>query len=450
MHRCAFALLLTSWVAAPARAEPAAKAPAVDQAAVDKAIERGLAFLKTKLQGPKLPTIGDWHGLFKDRPYEELLLYTVHHAGLPDKDPLTQRLLAGVLAKPLERTYNVALQVMALDAVDRKKYASRFAACAQWLVDTQCENGQWSYGEEIPGLVVTRGEPQKSAVVATGNAPAAGTAAAAAASASPSGTSVVRTLRHTRKGKAVGDNSNLQYALLALKVCLDNGVSAPRETFERAEQWWLRCQREDGAWGYGYNGRVREIMGLPGMTVGGIGSIAICRYGRRQDFKSSTSLKKAGEWLTQNWSVTQNKITGGANDFIFYYLYGLSRAGLLCGIEKFGPHEWYAEGAAHLLAIQAKDGSWSAQEQGDEPVTSTCFAILFLRRATRPIIYTESAGAHKEPPAAALAPDKPVPEPAADAKDDKPAPTANEPAPEKPPPAPDKPAPDPASPAPKQ
>jgi hypothetical protein len=63
----------------------------------------------------------------------------------------------------------------------------------------------------------------------------------------------------------------------------------------------------------------------------------------------------------------------------FYYLYALERAGVLCRTEWIGRRAWYPEGANVLLAGQGKDGSWN------DSTIDTCFAILFLKRATRPL-----------------------------------------------------------------
>ncbi len=44
-----------------------------------------------------------------------------------------------------------------------------------------------------------------------------------------------------------------------------------------------------------------------------------------------------------------------------------------------GAHDWYAEGATHLLSMQREDGSW----KGNGPhASSTCLAMIFLSKAT--------------------------------------------------------------------
>ena len=67
-----------------------------------------------------------------------------------------------------------------------------------------------------------------------------------------------------------------------------------------------------------------------------------------------------------------------------YWLYAVERVGILLGTEFLGRHEWYPEGAKFLLESQGADGSWKGQSIGGA-VADTCFALLFLRRATKPL-----------------------------------------------------------------
>ncbi|MCX7702953.1 MAG: hypothetical protein N2234_02465, partial [Planctomycetota bacterium] len=60
---------------------------------------------------------------------------------------------------------------------------------------------------------------------------------------------------------------------------------------------------------------------------------------------------------------------------------------------KLGKHDWWKEGAEYLLGVQNADGSWPGSEQGGvrqgdttSPMVNTCFAILFLKKATMPLV----------------------------------------------------------------
>ena len=108
---------------------------AVDQKSVDDAIARGLTYLKT----------AESHGHYQIAHCDELLLYTFVVAGVPRTDERFQKLLQRVLSEEPTHTYRVSLQAMLLEELDRAKYQDRIALCAQFLVDNQCQNGQWSY-----------------------------------------------------------------------------------------------------------------------------------------------------------------------------------------------------------------------------------------------------------------------------------------------------------------
>ncbi|MCX7702954.1 MAG: hypothetical protein N2234_02470 [Planctomycetota bacterium] len=97
-------------------------------------------------------------------------------------------------------------------------------------------------------------------------------------------------------------------------------------------------------------------------------------------------------WFAHNWTVSKNP---NHPCWHLYYLYGIERCAALGLVEKIGEHNWYKEGAEYLLGAQKADGSWEGEsekpvwaggELGVGPVENTCFALLFLLRATIPII----------------------------------------------------------------
>ena len=94
-------------------------------------------------------------------------------------------------------------------------------------------------------------------------------------------------------------------------------------------------------------------------------------------------------WLSSQFTVSTNPGVGDGG-WHYYYLYGLERAGALTGWTHFGKHDWYREGAEYLLGAQTADGFWPEAPAQDLNATwqmrsvQTCFALLFLRRATLP------------------------------------------------------------------
>ena len=346
--------------------------PVIDAARVDQAIQRGIAWLRTAPYPANY-----WMSA------NELILWTFVHAGVPETDPEFQRRLKEMLDAPLERTYRVALQAMILEELDRAAYQYRIWQCAQFLVDNQCLNGQWNYGTptEMPKGVPT---PAKPAVATT-------------AKLDPEGRrfkpKVSRKMmaRKTRDGPADGDNSNSQYAALGFRACFDAGVLIPEETVYKAVKWWIESQyfdeRKDpeyAAKGWSYTSPAKDPRAYHAMTAGGISSLAIYDYLLGKDWKQRTVTKGGIHWISQFWTVSSN----------YYYLYGLERAGVLTGNDKFGRNAWYPLGAQWILDHQDASGGWIASwsDKPDEYVWNTfntCFSILFLKRATRPLVASE-------------------------------------------------------------
>lgn len=230
------------------------------------------------------------------------------------------------------------------------------------------------------------------------------------------------------------DHSNTQYSLLALKAARRCGVEVPVKTWERALRHLLQCQERSGpevirrervdGGGGAYGSTTRAVGrdrargwgyhdGDPAtgsMTSGGVSSMAICRselrgtpgFKRREDDEAEQSIRDGIAWLGLHFTVTENpgpkNAPMGRESWQYYYLYGLERAGILAGVFLMAEHDWYREGAEYLVRVQRKDGSWSQRALPEELPTDfprdianridsvglldTCFALLFLKRAT--------------------------------------------------------------------
>ncbi len=219
------------------------------------------------------------------------------------------------------------------------------------------------------------------------------------------------------------DLSNTQYALLALDTAMRCGIAVPATTWSRAAEHVLGEQEpeglaapvwvEDDAWSPGDPAEKRfreagkaEARGwcyLPGqpeppsgsMTAAGVTCLALCKERLWALGALTPELRKRLDrglrdglaWLSEHFTVADNPEP--PSQWHYYYLYGLERCAAKLGLVHVGRHAWYREGAEHLLGAQTKEGGWAEAAASGKPadktesaITQTCFALLFLRRAT--------------------------------------------------------------------
>jgi uncharacterized protein DUF4159 len=87
--------------------------------------------------------------------------------------------------------------------------------------------------------------------------------------------------------------------------------------------------------------------------------------------------------------VTRNpRPEGSGQDCLYYYLYGLERAGRLTAHRFIGNHDWYREGTEAIIRDQDSlqhfwQGSWHLEQNPD---VSTSMALLFLSKGRRPVV----------------------------------------------------------------
>jgi hypothetical protein len=366
---------------------PIAAQDGVNEVKVNQAIEKGIQFLKTAAS----PDFGGYDNS------DELILWTFIHANVPTDDPKFKELFQHATTAQFKRTYKVALLAMCLEEMDRAKYQEKIAQCAQWLVDTQCTNGQWSYGAKLEAIKdVTVGEAVRKDTASVGPGK----------DAKPKAPTKRITIK---KGSApplnpeAGDNSNSQYAALGLRACHDAGIAVPEATVAAAVRSWKesmfneadRGKAKDAkkavasgggivAEGWNYKtSSTDERAPYPAMTAGGLGALVIYAHIQKKDWKNDSAVQASLKWITDKYEIDASNA---------YYMYALERAGILYGTETFGPHRWYAEGAYAIIRAQKADGSWSEDANDPKGMTwygktwDTCFCILFLRRATRPLV----------------------------------------------------------------
>ncbi|MCC7475730.1 MAG: DUF4159 domain-containing protein [Pirellulales bacterium] len=316
----------------------------IDAGQVISAIDRGVAYLKREQNAR-----GHWGELpGYEGGVSALCTLALLNSGVPSNDPAVRKAVEYLRGLELDKTYTVSLQTMVLCAADSQQNLLTIQRNVKWLEENQIKEGQrkgaWSYPG--PG----------------------------------------------------GDNSNSQFAVLALYDAQRVGVSVSRETWQLAANYWRGTQNDDGSWGY--------VPGDPGngsMTCAGIGGLAVssaalesgdalvangkvecCRPHATDD-----KLDRAIGWLAKHFSVNHNpRPAGGGQACLYYYLYGLERAGRLTARRFIGDHDWYREGAELIVREQDSlshywKGSWYAER---EPRISTAMALLFLSKGRRPIV----------------------------------------------------------------
>lgn len=208
-----------------------------------------------------------------------------------------------------------------------------------------------------------------------------------------------------KKSSNGGDNSNAQFALLALHEAERAGIDIDPRTWELAYDYWTGMQYPDGSWGYD-----EEQPGTGSMTCAGIASLVIAagRFtrdatlspegrvqccGRVDQDDSEARIQRGLQWLGNHFSVHRNPVTihppQAGRAWVFYYLYGVERVGRLSGRRFIGRHDWYREGAAMLVANQdTLRGFWkgNASIEAEDPTITTALALLFLSKGQRPVL----------------------------------------------------------------
>ena len=305
---------------------------------IDQAIAKGVEYLiNEQLRDGSWGLHGDYIG-----GRGGLGLYTLLQCGVSRNHPAVQRAVAYLDGCEPDRTYATTTMLLAYDAL-RDGREERIQQLVENLLLWQKPGGDWAYPHGTPDLSCT------------------------------------------------------QYAALGLYIGQKHGVKIDPSHFldllDALEDFREKPKKidnpflEEGRTGAskvevaGYRYR-RHAEGQPvtgSMTTAALAVMQICKAGLGSKLRRSTRNRIQRDsdgamiWLGQNFTADRNP-NGGHH---YYYLYGCERVGALLNTERFMKHWWYIDGAKFLIGKQNKDqGHWGN-------VTDTCFALLFLRRATR-------------------------------------------------------------------
>jgi hypothetical protein len=131
-------------------------------------------------------------------------------------------------------------------------------------------------------------------------------------------------------------------------------------------------------------------------TVGGAIGLVACQDALQRDARFTPELRKktreairdALAWVQANYDIAKNPYAGAGDStrrlaasvagplYHHHWLQGLARVAIHARMRFVGAHDWYLEGVERLLKEQRKDGSWAAIWW------QNCYALLFLTRAS--------------------------------------------------------------------
>lgn len=299
---------------------------------VNLAIDRGVEFLK-KQQNPDGSFKGHHQNSFP-MGNTALALLALVKSNVSPQEPVIERGLNYLRYIPFQKTYSVGVLLMLFHSLKSKKYDSWTRDAVDWLVENVNKNTKtWAYPDGVPDL------------------------------------------------------SNTQYAALGLRAASLSGYKVPPKVWLSLLTGIEQHQKESG----GYPYRTGDRLPTGSMTVAGIAISITCQdelkshsLFKNKKKESEANLRRALDWYEKRYMITGNPEgdqDAWTEDWHYYYLYGLERAAAFSGRETFAGNDWYTEGAEYLLEKQQKNGEWTGSHWW-ETVPDTCFALLFLRRAS--------------------------------------------------------------------
>lgn len=371
------------------KAQPAAKktSSAVTDKAVSDAIGKAVAWLR-KTQAADGRFIGRYGSSYA-LGETAIALLAMRYAGVSLEDRSVARGLKLLLESKSKKVYVNSLIAQVLATVPRDSQTPvmkrKLKSLSSWLSRAQNRNGMWTY----------------------------------------------HLLRQKMTDSVLykGDNSNTQFAILALWQLSEAGIEPSVTTLRRCEKHFFETQLKDGGWGYLPEQKRGDAMikapSTPSMSATGLATMYIfqdllharggrpCRTrrmpsgGRNADVANRIAAatgKVTGDIRKQfntyrakiveaaKKTTSGNYALGGLDMYALYYLYSIERVAAASGSKHFGNIDWYDRGARLLLSDQGDDGSWGrtptvmrAGQGPTWPIAETAFGVLFLAKGRAPI-----------------------------------------------------------------
>jgi hypothetical protein len=386
---------------------------------IQKAIDKGVAYLKSHQKGD-----GSWGGLQADkcgytgkaidREYNQagicgLVLYALLKSGVDPRDPVVQKGFAffeegarrGVFDPLLLSSYEISMVILAFEALHNPYKKERVRAAVEGAKSGKPPKTARTNPVVLPPKDLKKMQDLVDALVDRRSPDA---------------------WRYNYDPHAPDpdlpfhqDLSSTQLAVIALRSASHcHGVRFDRSLLFSVVDFSLANQEADGpacvedgandatgvpvkARGFAYNvesASREEKIATGSMTTAGCTILLVAktllledrRFQKEYEAKVDRAIADGMAWLDRNWSVKENP---RRRYYFFYYLYGVERVADLQDTFRIGNHLWYNEGAEALLADQDSCGAWLREDSGKpNDILNTSFALLFLDRATAPVVLT--------------------------------------------------------------
>ncbi len=257
--------------------------------------------------------------------------YALLEAGVPAGSAEMSRLVNYCLDQPHDRysVYTVSCLALLFTKIDPDKYRTRLGILHNFLVVNQLENGMWGYaakGGDVRGI------------------------------------------------SEIGDNSNTQFAILALKALHDCGFQSPEKVWTRSRAHFVNSQNKDGGWGYA--SWIRSAS-YPAMTAAGVASLWIIRevmegkHKHCEEVVKDVVFERAMTYLDNNFDPSSSTIASWKG----YMLYAVERVGIFTSRRYIADMDWYRAGAAELV-----------QRGVTADRAEIAFGLLFLAKGKDPLL----------------------------------------------------------------
>jgi hypothetical protein len=374
-----------------------------EKAKINAAIDRGIDFLKQsqRKDGTWTPLSGQLYGI---PGYTLMPALALLECGVPPDDEHIQRVARQLrrVAHELDGTYEISLAILVLDKLGDPQDKKLLQTLAVRLIASQSAAGGWSYKCLKPS------EKTEEAILATLRRLEVAEGGAKESDI-PAGLKRLVVFREPdklswRESQQVDawsirhvDNSNTQFALLALWAARRHGIPVQR-TFRLAVHRFETSQLPDGTWHYFYQPVGPSRHPDPrwrAMTPVGLLGLALKHGmqdpgGKGQQAVRAELIEKGFAALSTDIGEPTGQMSERVPQLDLYFLWSVERVGTLYGLPRIGEKDWYRWGAEILVTNQNNRGFWPPTDPSRVdrkvgmstygPVVNTAFALLFLKR----------------------------------------------------------------------